>query len=562
MDANTQIQHVWLMACTALVFFMQAGFCCLEAGAVRSKNSVNVALKNVVDFLVATMCFYVIGYSLMWGKSFITGVAGQPNLFLKGMGSEESFSFLYQLVFCGTSATIVSGAMAERLRFLPYVLGSAGLSLVIYPLYGHWVWNPDGMLNRMGFHDFAGSSVVHMVGGLVALAGIQKLGPRQGRFAADGSSKEFHASNVPMVALGTFILYFGWIGFNGGSAPFGPHTGFIILNTVLGGAFGGLTCMLFGWAFRGVSGAGTIMNGVLAGLVAITAGADVVTPAASVLIGGAGGLAYLAADAILIRLKLDDAVGAVQVHFGAGLTGIIMAGIFANQEYLDATTQRLGVEFTRSSLIRVQMIGAAACILWTYLISIILWEITGRIAKLRVSEDEEAVGLNYSEHQVGNPEDEIAEYLLGRDADGPAVRRPLDLLGGEHGRLVAAVDRWATRIEREREDLDRLRGFLEKDSGRLASLIEKCDEGNRLQTQRLESVSERISRVGADLRERALQGAPPSPLAADVLESVSERLAEIRAAAEDLAFNWDQLRSVGQSLLINMQPAPPQRGAP
>ncbi len=555
MDAMTEIRNVWLMVCTAMVFFMQAGFCCLEAGAVRSKNSVNVALKNVIDFLVATMCFFVVGYSLMFGKSWIMGVAGKPTLFLQGLQSQDSFAFLYQLVFCGTAATIVSGAMAERLRFLPYVLGSAGLSLIIYPIYGHWAWNPDGMLMRLGFHDFAGSSVVHMVGGLVSLAGIQKIGPRIGRFSPDGKSKEFPASDVPMVALGTFILYFGWIGFNGGSAPFGPHTGFIVLNTVLGGAFGGLTCMLFGWAFQGVSGTGSIMNGVLAGLVAITAGADVVTPTAAVLIGGAGGLAYLAADAVLLKLKLDDAVGAVQVHLGAGLIGIILVGVFAGQDYLDATTHRLGVDFTRSSLIRVQLIGAAACILWTYLTAIILWEITGRIAPLRVSKDEELVGLNYSEHQVGNPVDEIAEYLRDRGADKSATVRPYDILGGEHGRLIAVIETWAARIEREREDIDRIRGFLDKDSERLNSLIEKCSEQNRHQAQRLESVSERVARVGADLRARALQGSDPSPLAADVLESVSERLSEMRAAGDEMSFHWNQLRGLGNSLLMNIRPA-------
>lgn len=552
MDALAQIQNVWLVACTALVFFMQAGFCCLEAGSVRSKNSINVALKNVIDFLVATMCFYVIGYSLMFGKS-LNGVAGEPNLILQGIGSQESFSFLYQLVFCGTAATIVSGAMAERLRFLPYVLGSAGLSLIIYPLYGHWVWNPDGMLNRMGFHDFAGSSVVHMVGGLVSLAGIHKLGARKGRFGADGKPKNFPASDVPMVALGTFILYFGWIGFNGGSAPFGEQTGFIILNTVLGGAFGGLTCLLVGWAFQGVSGAASIMNGILAGLVAITAGADVVTPAASVLIGGAGGLTYLLADKLLLKFKLDDAVGAVPVHLGAGLCGILLTGVFAGQGYLDATALRLGVDFDRSSLIRVQLIGAGMCILWTYLISIILWEITSRISPLRVSADEELVGLNYSEHQVGNPVDDIVAYLQDRGAEGDAAAKPYDLEGGEHGRLVAAVDAWALRIEREREEIGRIRGFLDKDADRMNALIQRCHDENRRQAQRLEAVAERVNRVGADLRTRALHGAAPSPLAADVLESVAEKLSEMRAAGDEMTYHWDQLRNLSFSLLRNTQ---------
>lgn len=549
MDPTTLIQNVWLMACTAMVFFMQAGFCCLEAGSVRAKNSINVALKNVVDFLVATLCFYVIGYAIMFGKPFVQGFMGDPTPLLKGITPQETFTFLYQLVFCGTAATIVSGAMAERLRFLPYVLGSAGLSLLIYPFFGHWVWNGEGMLNKMGFHDFAGSSVVHMVGGLVSLAGIHKLGARVGRFGAGGKPKNFPASNVPMVALGTFILYFGWIGFNGGSAPFGPATAGIILNTILAGAFGGLICLLVGWALQGVSGAAHIMNGILAGLVAVTAGADVVTPAASVLIGGAGGIVYMLADRLLLKLKLDDAVGAVPVHLGAGLAGIVLTGIFADQSYLDATATRLGVEFTRGSLIKVQLLGAGLCILWTYLASIILWEIIGRLTTLRVSIDEELVGLNYSEHQVGNPVDDIVAYIQDRGMEKQGALKPHDLEGGEHGRLISAVEAWALRIERERDEINRIRGFLDKDADRLNALILRCHEDNRRQAQRLETVAERIARVGADLRTRALHGATPSPLAADVLESVSEKLAEMRAAGDEMAWHWDQLRSLGSALL-------------
>lgn len=559
MDLQTQIQNVWLLVCTAMVFFMQAGFSCLEAGSVRSKNSINVALKNVTDFLVATLCFYVVGYSLMWGKAWIPGLAGEPALILRGLEPRESFAFLYQLVFCGTAATIVSGAMAERLRFLPYILASAGLSLLIYPLYGHWVWNPEGMLNKMGFHDFAGSSVVHMVGGLVALAGIQKLGARLHRFGADGKPSDFPASDVPMVALGTIILVFGWVGFNGGSAPFGEKTGFIILNTVLGGVFGGLTCLLVGWAFRGVSGASGIMNGILAGLVAVTAGADCLSPAAAVLIGGAGGLVFLLVDKLLLAFRLDDAVGAVPVHLGAGLAGILLTGFFADQSLLDETSRRLGVEFTRSSLIRAQFIGAGLCILWTYLAAIILWEVTSRIAPLRVSADEELVGLNYSEHKVGNPVDEIVTWLQARNVDKDSAFKPYDLEGGEHGRLIAAVDAWAKRLERDREEVTRIRGFLDKDADRLNALIHRCHEDNRRQAERLEAVTERVGRVGADLRTRHLHGAPPSPLAADVLESVTERLGEMRAAADEMAWHWDQLRTLSHSLLRGArgsEPAP------
>jgi hypothetical protein len=295
------------------------------------------------------------------------------------------------------------------------------------------------------------------------------------------------------------------------------------------------------------------MNGVLAGLVAITAGADVVTPAASVLIGGAGGLVYMLVDKLLLRLRLDDAVGAVPVHLGAGLAGIILTGIFANQGYLDATAARLGVDFGRASLIKVQLLGAGTCILWTYLAAIILWEITGRITTLRVSVDEELVGLNYSEHQVGNPVDDIVSYIRDRGLEKEGVVKPHDIEGGEHGRLVAAVEAWALRIEKEREEINRIRGFLDKDADRMNALIQRCHEDNRKQALRLEAVAERISRVGADIRTRALHGAAPSPLAADVLESVGEKLSEMRAAGDEMAYHWDQLRNLSFSLLRNTQ---------
>lgn len=551
MDPITQIQNLWLLVCMALVFFMQAGFCCLEAGSVRPKNSINVALKNVIDLLTAGFCFYVIGYSLMFGKPWLNGVAGEPGFILRNITDQEAYGFLYQMVFCGTSATIVSGAMAERLRFLPYIIGSAGLSLLIYPLYGNWVWNPDGFLNKMGFHDFAGSSVVHMVGGLVALAGIHKLGARTGRFTPAGRPKDFTASNVPMVALGTFILFFGWVGFNGGSAPFGPHTGLIVLNTIMAGIFGGVICLLVSWAVQGVSGAVTIMNGILAGLVAITASADVVTPPAAVLIGGAGGLFYFLCDQMLLKFKLDDVVGAVPVHFGAGLIGIVLTGVFASQSYLDATALRLGEEFTRGDAVKVQLIGGAVCIVWTYLAGILLWEIIGRMTRLRVTEEEEMVGLNYSEHQMGNPVDDIVSYLKDRSEDKERASKPLDLESGENGRLMAAVDAWATRIEKERMEIQQIRGFLDKDANHLNDLIQRCHEENRRQAMRLAAVTERVGRVGADLRTRALHGAPPSTLAADVLESVSEKLDEMRAAGDEISYHWDQLRNLSSSLLSN-----------
>ncbi len=548
---ETHVRNLWLLTCTGLVFFMQAGFCCLEAGSVRHKNSINVALKNVVDFLVATFCFYLVGYALMFGTGGKLGWWGKPEFFLHGLGDSDSFPFLYQLVFCGTAATIVSGAMAERLRFLPYILGSVVLSLVIYPVYGHWVWNGEGWLHRMGFHDFAGSSVVHMVGGVVSLAGILTLGPRLGRFGKNGEVVDVHASDVPMVALGTFILFFGWIGFNGGSAPFGEHTGTIVLNTVLGGVFGGLSCLLFGWALQGISGAGTIMNGVLAGLVAITASADCVSPAAASIIGAVGGLAYFLADKLLVKIRIDDAVNAVPVHGIAGITGIILAGVFMQQSVIDATNADLGLNLTRMSLVRVQVFGAAVCAAWCFVLGLLFWWFIGRISPLRVTADEETVGLNYSEHLVKSPVDELVGYLRARVAQREDIKRPSEAEAGEYARVMTLIDDWSLRIDREREEIEQVRGWLNHDADQIYSLIQRCQEENQQQSLRLEAVSRKMERVERELKQSSGATSSARDLAEEVLESVREKLVEMQTGGQHMTYYWEQLRNLGSSLFRN-----------
>lgn len=250
---HTLVQTGWTLFAGALVLLMQAGFACLEAGAVRHKNSVNVALKNVVDFCAAAAGFFVVGYGLMFGASH-GGMVGSPHWFLAvpGGGEPDYVKFFFQVTFCGTAATIVSGGIAERCRFLPYLLVSIVVSILIYPLFGHWVWG-GGWLSVRGYHDFAGSSVVHMVGAGVTLAGIQVLGPRLGRFTADGRARALPSSSMPMMALGVLILLFGWIGFNGGSGPLGASSGLIIVNTLMAACFGGLGALLLVVTVDGVS---------------------------------------------------------------------------------------------------------------------------------------------------------------------------------------------------------------------------------------------------------------------------------------------------------------------
>jgi Amt family ammonium transporter len=458
----------WLLCASALVFFMQAGFAAVEAGAVRHKNSINVALKNVVDLCASFAAFFVVGYSLMFGASWEPiGLVGTPRLFLDGVeavdpAGSDVFTlfplamFLFQVTFCSTAATIVSGGVAERCRFLAYVLVSVGVAGVLYPLFGHWVWG-GGWLADLGYHDFAGSSVVHLLGAGVTLAGLYVLGPREGRFGADGSVRRIPASSMPMQALGVFILAFGWIGFNGGSAPLGVQTPMIIVTTLAAGCFGGLAAMLLVWAARGAPEADLILNGVLGGLVAITAGSNCVSLPASALIGMLGGGAVVFGTWVMERLRLDDAVGAVPVHGFAGALGVLCAALFVDPAWLAANRPGL----TQGGFLAVQALGIVSCIAWSFAGGLLLWWLVGRITSLRIGRDEERVGMNYSEHKV----DDALQGLLQateaavqartgpgptledvRDGDLVPLARAIRNLVERQARTRASSARWASAL--------------------------------------------------------------------------------------------------------------------
>ena len=387
---------IWLLTSTALVLFMQAGFLCLEAGAVRRKNSVNVAMKNFAVEILTTCTFFTVGYALMFGPTW-HGLAGLGLPALADLDEGRTLHFLFQMVFCSTSATIVSGAVAERLRFMPFLLESAFLSTFLYPLFGHWVWG-DGWLARLGYHDFAGSSVVHLMGAGAGLTGIVMLGPRIGRFE-DGKPRAIPGDNLIVSSLGTFILCFGWIGFNGGSAPFGPHTGTIVANTLLAGCFAGMTAMSSSWVARGVADVGLIMNGTLGGLVAVTASADVIPIQAAPIVGILAGLTTHAATWALERLRLDDAVGAIPVHGACGLLGILATPLFCGADALHAHLTNSGLA-TRLDWLVVQIFGAASCLALSIVGSWLAWLLIARITPLRVTADAERVGMNFSEHRL------------------------------------------------------------------------------------------------------------------------------------------------------------------
>ena len=391
------LNAVWLTVATALVFSMQGGFLLLEAGMVRAKNSINVAQKNLCDFVLASCCFYLFGFAIMFGPGG-SALIGDP-LFSVADGDFPLLSFFtFQLVFCGTAATIVSGAVAERTPFYTYLIITILISTVVYPVFGHWAWGdlffPDNtaFLADRGFIDFAGSSVVHATGGWVALAAIIVIGPRRGKFGRSGLPRSIPGHNAVLMSLGAIILWVGWIGFNAGSTLVGSlEFARIISNTIIAGAFSGLAGLVVGWVTDGRAQPDRTINGVLAGLVAITAGCDAVGTQSAIIIGlSAGVLVTFSANVVERVLKLDDVVGAVSVHGTCGVWGVIMAGVFAMDEKLEAGS--------RIDQVLVQVQGAAIHFVWAFGVTLAVLSAIRMVVPLRVDVGVEDRGLDMVEH--------------------------------------------------------------------------------------------------------------------------------------------------------------------
>ena len=400
---NSIVDAMWVAVSGALVFFMQPGFSMVESGLTREKNSINVAIKNLTDIGISLFVYWLVGFALMFGKSaggFI-GLSG----FVPGAGWNIDFNvgtfLFFQAMFCSTSATIVSGAVAERMKYSSYIISTFLMSLIIYPIFGHWAWggiqpsfvsDAQGWLYKIGFVDFAGSTVVHSIGGYVGLAGIIVLGARKGRFPKNEKPREIQGCDVPMTVAGVFILWFGWLGFNGGSTlAFNDIVPQVLINTCIGAATGMLAALFVGWAFKKIPDVNFVINGTLAGLVAITANCHCVTPGAAAIIGAVGGIVMLLGSFILEKLKLDDAVGAVPVHLCAGIWGTLAVGIFGQPELL-------GTDPICGSQLLAQFIGVVACGAWAFGLSFIGLFILNKIKPLRVSSEDEDKGLNIVEH--------------------------------------------------------------------------------------------------------------------------------------------------------------------
>ena len=405
--ATSEVFGVWFLIGAALVFFMQAGFAMVETGFTRAKNAGNIIMKNLMDFCIGTVVFVLLGFSLMMAEDYVLGFIGVPNLkiftdfggFLK---SGNAPSFVFNLVFCATAATIVSGSMAERTKFLSYCIYSGVISLFVYPIEAGWVWNANGWLAKLGFHDFAGSAAIHSVGGITALIGAIMVGPRLGKYIKDNAGKvtrvnAFPGHSITLGALGCFILWFGWYGFNGAAAWDSDSLSSIFVTTTIAPAVATCTTMIFTWIKNGKPDVSMCINGSLAGLVGVTAGCDAVDALGASVIGLVSGLLVVGVVELLdIKLHIDDPVGAVGVHLANGVWGTIAVGLLANPK---APAGLRGLFYTGNfKLLGIQLLGIVAILAWTAAMMTLTFFVIKKTNGLRVSREEEIKGLDKTEH--------------------------------------------------------------------------------------------------------------------------------------------------------------------
>ena len=470
------VDTLWVIDCAILVFIMQAGFMCMETGLSRQKNSINVALKNAADFGVAVVIFWIFGFGLMFGTSW-NGFIGTDLFFFKTENAEYMTYFVFQAMFVATAATIVSGAVAERMKFNGYLIITILATGIIYPVVGHWAWSSSylnnvdavrqlmavtgnlrttGWLTDMGFVDFAGSSIVHSVGGWIALAAVIILGPRIGKYSEANKGK-FNGSSFPLAVLGTLILWFGWFGFNGGSNGAMDETvPLILINTFLSAAFGLLTGLGISFVLFKKPDPYYVILGPLAGLVAITAGCNSMSSVTAIFVGIIGAIISIFVNEVLNKYEIDDVVGAVPVHLAAGIWGTLSVGLFSDLELLDTG-------LTRFEQIKVQFIGISSIGTFAFFGSYIILKILNYFYPLRVSPLHEELGLNIAEHNATSVEHDLIKILEKQSDTGDlTIRGPQDpftaggVIGLYYNKLMNKLERsesekklWRERISNE-----------------------------------------------------------------------------------------------------------------
>ena len=394
----SEVFGIWFLIGAAFVFFMQAGFAMVETGFTRAKNAGNIIIKNLMDFCIGTVVFMFLGFGILLGEDALGGFIGIPTLGIITDYAHFGWSnFVFNLVFCATTATIVSGAMAERTNFLSYCIYSGIISAVVYPIEAHWIWG-GGWLSQMGFHDFAGSCAIHMVGGFSALIGAWMEGPRLGKYNKDGTPNAIPGHNVVIGALGCFILWFGWYGFNGAAATNGPQLASIFATTTIAPAIATVTCMIFTWVKYGKPDVSMCLNASLAGLVGITAGCDTMDAMGAFFVGVVSGLLVCFGvwfcDYVI---RVDDPVGAVAVHFCNGLWGTIAVGLFATTSAPSCEINGLFYGGGVHQLL-LQLTGVGSVLLWTGVTMFIVFKLIDKIFGLRVTDQEQLDGLDIHEH--------------------------------------------------------------------------------------------------------------------------------------------------------------------
>ena len=408
---NSEIFGIWFLIGAAFVFFMQAGFAMVETGFTRAKNAGNIIMKNLMDFCIGTPIFAVLGFSIMMSENYLFGVIGVPNLKIFTSWSDFPWSiFVFNLVFCATAATIVSGAMAERTNFISYCVYSAAISAFVYPIEAGWVWNSQGWLAKLGFLDFAGSAAIHSVGGVTALIGAIMLGPRIGKYVRDKSGKVTKVNaipghSIPLGALGCFILWFGWYGFNGAAAKSIESLGSIFLTTTVAPSVATVVCMIFTWVHYGKPDVSMCLSASLAGLVGITAGCDVLDCTGAIIVGVVSGLIVNFGVWFLDnKLHIDDPVGAVAVHFLNGIWGTLAVGLLATGTTPDYPEGMLTGLFYGGGfeLLGLQLLGVLSVCAWTAVTITLAFLLIKAIFGLRVSREEEIAGLDIMEHGLAS----------------------------------------------------------------------------------------------------------------------------------------------------------------
>ena len=420
---TSEVFGVWFLIGAALVFFMQAGFAMVETGFTRAKNAGNIIMKNLMDFCIGTVAFVLFGFGLMMAEDYIFGIIGIPNLDIfadfGGFIEKNAASFVFNLVFCATAATIVSGAMAERTKFLSYCIYSGVISLFVYPIEAGWIWNSQGWLAQLGFHDFAGSAAIHSVGGITALIGAIMVGPRLGKYIKDKSGKVKKVNAIPghsitLGALGCFILWFGWYGFNGAAAWDGTSLASIFLTTTIAPAVATCTTMIFTWIKNGKPDVSMCLNASLAGLVGITAGCDALDALGAVIVGIVSGILVVVAVEVLdLKLHIDDPVGAVGVHLANGVWGTIAVGLLASPV---APAGLNGLFYTGSAkLLGIQLVGIVSVLVWTAVLMTVTFFIIKKTVGLRVSAEEEIKGLDSTEHGLPSAYADFVPAVEGLD---------------------------------------------------------------------------------------------------------------------------------------------------